>query len=85
MQHLKNRLAQHKLSIKNKTEPTALSKHNIDTGHCFDLENTKILTTENNYKRRLILEMIYIKLNPDSINFKTVVNHLSQIYFNILN
>lgn len=50
---------------------TSLSKHSVDAVYCFDLKNTNILSTVKNYKQKLFLEMIRIKQNSDSINFKT--------------
>lgn len=52
--------------------------------NCFNFENTKILSKNKNYKRRLFLEMVHIERNSWPIMFKTNINNPSQIYCNIL-
>lgn len=61
---------------------TALSIHATENKHKFDFDNTKIIDTENNYNKRL--EMINIKQNHKSINFRTDVDNLSSIYSNLI-
>lgn len=80
-QHLENRIKTHKYT---QNCSTALNKHEKSTKHKFDYDKTKILATEKNDKKRCILEMIHIKKNPNSVNDKTEINHLSKIYHNIL-
>ena len=58
---LHNRLLEHARSIKNKENKTALAEHAITNKHSFDFKNTKILDFENNFKKRLMLEMMYIQ------------------------
>lgn len=60
-QHSNNRLKQHKYNCKNidRTAPTA---HHLITGHGFNFEDTDILVTGTNYYKRLIRDMIYIKV-----------------------
>lgn len=52
-QYLKNRVYQHKHSIKstlnNLNNKTALTTHTLDKNHNFDFENTEILQMERNY------------------------------------
>ena len=84
-QYLKNRISQHKSSIKiTNSNKTALSEHCINLDHTFDFDNTKILCKENNQYKRYILEMLYIKNSKNSINFKTDYQNLSNVYEKIL-
>ena len=46
--------------------------------------DTKILDTENIFKKRLILEMIYIHKENFSVNYKTDIENLSTINNNII-
>lgn len=83
-QYLKKRIAQHKNSIKNNTNKTALSEHALNLFHNFDFNNVKILDKENNENKRYILEMLHIKTNNTSVNYKTDYQNLNNIYNNIL-
>ena len=88
-QYLKNRINQHKNSIqKKKLTPnipnTALSDHAVDNLHNFNFNNVKILNKETNYKKRLILEMIHIKKELKSINYRTDITNLNSIYNNLI-
>ncbi|KAI4461022.1 voltage and ligand gated potassium channel [Holotrichia oblita] len=67
-QYLKKRIYNHQYTVThNVTGETALSKHSKDRRHNFDFQNTKILKKENNYKKRLIYEMIYIKKDENAV------------------
>jgi hypothetical protein len=81
-QYLENRLKGHKYDKKN---TTALTKHELSKKHTFDYNNTKILKTENNQKKREFYEMIEIHKNKSAINDKKDVNNLSKIYTSLLN
>ncbi len=85
--YLKTRLREHKNDQKNyllRSNPTALVEHKIETGHDFEYDNTTILQTQSNYKKRLIAEMIEIQKNKNCVNKRTDIEHLSNAYFNIL-
>lgn len=85
--YLKQRLNEHKNDQRNfllKSNPTALVEHKIETGHNFDFDNTTILQTQSNYKKRLFAEMIEIQKNKNCVNKRTDVENLSTAYFNIL-
>lgn len=89
-QTLKNRLYQHKNSIKKKISTpnkpnTALSDHAVNNFHNFNFNSPKILHRENNLNKRLIYEMIEIKKSPKSINYKTDIEHLNSVYYNFFN
>ncbi|KAI4468002.1 hypothetical protein MML48_2g00000902 [Holotrichia oblita] len=84
-QYLKKRIYDHQYTVThNVTAETALSKHSKDRRHNFDFQNTKILKKENNYKKRLIYEMIYIKKDENAVNFRTDIDNLSVIYNNLI-
>ncbi|KAI4461480.1 atp-binding cassette abc transporter-related [Holotrichia oblita] len=84
-QYLKKRIYNHQYTAThNVTAETALSKHSKDRRHNFDFQNTKILKKENNYKKRLIYEMIYIKKDENAVNFRTDIDNLSVIYNNLI-
>lgn len=81
-QCLKQRLTLHKSDIKLRPHRCALAKHIKDSkGKCeADFNNVKILAYENNLKKRSFLEMCYINERHDTINAKSDINNLSQIY-----
>lgn len=81
-QYLENRLKGHKYDKKNKT---ALTKHESTTNHKMNYQETKILATEYNKHKREFLEMIYIKKEPESMNDRTDIKNLNQVYFSLLN
>lgn len=80
-QYLKNRLNSHTYDKKNKT---ALTNHMMETKHNFNYEQTEILKTETNNKKRELLEMIYIQKNNNTVNSKTDTNNLNKIYYNLI-
>lgn len=73
---LKTRISAHKsdqkLKLSNFKQKTALTNHCVQNKHKPDFDNVQILQTENNYKRRYMLEMLHIiNLPPDKrMNFK---------------
>lgn len=74
--------SQHKLSVKNLKTNTALSKHCVEN---FDYGKTKILEKGDKYKYKLFLEMFHIKENEKSINNRTDIENLSNLYFELIN
>lgn len=84
-QYLKNRLRAHAYGIKGRNgENTALKKHVAETGHSFKFKETRVIIQEKNEKKRLIKEMIEIKKDNKSINFKQDIEGLSNIYFKLI-
>ena len=87
-QYALKRIKQHKQSCNainiNKSERTALADHHFKEGHNLDFNNYSILDIENNYKKRLISEMINIKIN-NSINKKADTDNLSKVYDILIN
>ena len=51
-----------------RSECTMLADHSTNLKHNFDFSNPKILDKEHNLEKRLILEMIEILNNKNSIN-----------------
>lgn len=87
---LKTRISGHKSDQKyryNSTQKTALSSHCMELNHYPKFENTLILSRENNYKRRFMLEMLHIINTPmeKRINFKTDVDNIAQSYRYLVN
>lgn len=80
-QYLENRIKSHKYDKKN---ATALTNHENSEKHKFNFENTKIIGTECNNKKREILESIAIQKNQHTINDKKDVNNLSKIYLSVI-
>lgn len=78
---LKIRINEHKNNVKHRdAHHTALSQHSIQNEHTFNFDDVKILNNETYLRKRLILEMIQIKSHIHSINFKTDIDKLSNIY-----
>lgn len=82
---LKQRISQHKSDCRLGKHSCALAQHVHTTNHQFDFDNIKILDFETNQKKRLFLEMYHINKNKNSINYKSDIQKLSNIYCNILN
>jgi predicted GIY-YIG superfamily endonuclease len=75
-QYLIKRFTQH---IKGNEEHSALSNHLHSTGHSILFQNTSILCRENNTKKRLIKEAVYIQ-NQKCMNFQLDSETLSRAY-----
>jgi len=50
----------------------------------FDWQNVKILDHETNYFKRMIAEMIYIKIQKNGLNSVEDIEGLDSSYFNLL-
>ena len=87
-QKLKNRIKQHKGDHKSKTiktNNTAAFQHSKNTGHTFNFDNTQILQSERNLRKRLILEAININIyKKTSINLKSDIDNLNPTYTQLL-
>lgn len=83
-QSLKQRITQHKSDCRIGKRSCALVDHFQRADHHFDFNGSTVLQIENNYKKRLVYEMLHIAKNKDTINFKSDTNQLSTIYCNIL-
>jgi hypothetical protein len=66
---LRTRLNEHiRNSNPNTLKQTVITEHTLEYDHVFDWQNKKILDFETNYYKRLISEMIHIKLQTNGIN-----------------
>lgn len=86
---LKTRLSGHKSNFKNLNNnynKTALTQHCSDLKHNPDFDNIQILQKEDDYDKRLLLEMLHIISTPvkKRINFKTDTDNLAHSYRNII-
>ncbi|XP_044755187.1 uncharacterized protein LOC123314131 [Coccinella septempunctata] len=84
-QYLKERIRQHKRDCEDVANynKTAVTHHQMTTGHKFDFDNVEILDREKNGYRRNISEMIQIRRN-NTVNHREDVEHLSIIYSNLM-
>lgn len=84
-QWVKNRIALHKSDIRKRQDRCALTNHIMaNQEHNIDMDNVEILATENNYDRRIFMEMVHINKSDNTINKKTDTNHLNIIYTYLL-
>ena len=83
---LKTRVSKHRSDVNTKKEfASELSAHSLKEGHTFGFNNTRILSTEINDKKRMFLEMWHIKRNiKNTINKRTDIEGLSNLYCNIM-
>ncbi|CAD6224604.1 GSCOCG00011802001-RA-CDS, partial [Cotesia congregata] len=59
---IETKTKEHKNNIKlSPSKHNMLTTHRIDKNHNFDFNNVKVLHTEQNYKKRLILVTLYRK------------------------
>ena len=70
---------------KSENSGTALSEHHFELKHNFDFDQAKILDYESHYHKRNISEMTNIVLKKNrTVNHRTDVFGLSNLYFNLL-
>ena len=62
------------------SECTMLANHSTNIKHNFDFSNPKILDNEHNLEKRLILEMVEILNNKNSINKRSDIDCFSNVY-----
>lgn len=89
-QLLSTRILQHKkdaqkLTLKkvNVDSTSALSSHLHHTRHNIHLEDVRVVEREAIQSTRRVLEMIHIKMNPDSINKQSDCLYLHNSYNNL--
>ena len=65
---------------------TALTSHCASLSHVPNFEDTSVLSRENNYKRRFMLEMLQIIKTTvrKRINFKADTDNLAQNYRHLI-
>ncbi|KYN29802.1 hypothetical protein ALC57_00753 [Trachymyrmex cornetzi] len=66
---LQTRILEHKNHInRNTTTQSVITEHRLEHNHEFDWSNVRVLDTERFFSKCLISEMIYIKLQKNSLN-----------------
>ena len=80
---LKCRIQEHVANLK-KDGQYVINQHMTEHKHTFDFNGTEILDTEKVWRKRLISEMVHIKLQENPINIKEDTQKLSQYYDNLL-
>lgn len=87
-QKLKNRIKQHQTdqnTTRTQKNHTAAKQHSLDTGHKFKFDDTKIVTRERNWAKRLTKEKININLNRrKAINLKSDLEDFNPIFVHLL-
>jgi len=63
---------------------SVITKHMLELNHSFDWKNVKIMDLESHYYKRLISEMLYIKIQDNGLNSVEDIECLDSSYFNIL-
>lgn len=88
-QFLYKRVDQHRKNSSSKTETqnnkTSLSQHSVKFKHSFNFENAKILHKETNFKKRSLIESIYIAKNiKEVVNEKKDAGNINMFYANTI-
>jgi len=68
----------------NESKHSVIPEHMLSCNHSFHRDKVKILDTELNYNKRLILEMLHIKEQFNSINSQKNTEFLDDAYFCLL-
>lgn len=81
---LNTRVVEHRNSVRRGTSNSVISEHSFHSGHEFDWNNVKIVDRENEYKKRLISEMISIKRQVNGINIQSDTDFLPNVYDHVI-
>lgn len=81
---LGTRVKEHIANMKKENKKFVINEHTKNCKHKFDFENTRILDRESNWRKRLISEMVNIKLQDNSINIKEDTQKLSNHYTQLI-
>jgi len=76
---LKTRISKHRNINRNITTQSVITEHRLQFNH-FDWKNVKIIDSERFLGKHLILEMIFIKKQKNSINLQSDTEHLDDAY-----
>ncbi|KYN38925.1 hypothetical protein ALC56_06685, partial [Trachymyrmex septentrionalis] len=83
---LKTRIAEHRNHIRYKTSArSVITEHRLLHDHDFQWDDVQILDEEPSYRKRLILEMLHIKRQKNSLNLQTDTEGLHKAYLPIIN
>jgi len=82
---LRTRINEHQRDFyKNYERQSVVSRHRSDSGHDFLWDDIKILDTEHSYHKRLISEMLHIKMQKNGINLMKDTDFLDPAYCTLL-
>lgn len=82
---LKTRISEHRNDIRrNDDNISVITDHRINFKHDFDWDNVQILDNERFLAKRLISEMIYIRLQSNSLNLQSDTDFLHHAYSSLL-
>jgi hypothetical protein len=85
LRQLKTRITEHRNHIRrNTTNLSVITEHRLDFNHDFDWENVEILDKERFLSKRLVSEMLYIKLQKNGLNSQADTEFLHHAYVSIL-
>jgi len=79
-----NQLEHQRDFYKNYERQSVVSRHRSDLGHDFSWNDTKILDTEQSYHKRLISEMLHIKMQKNGINSMRDTDLLDPAYTTLI-
>ncbi|KAK9885600.1 hypothetical protein WA026_012362 [Henosepilachna vigintioctopunctata] len=77
---ISSRIISHKSDCRRGLNTCSLAEHVKNEHHIINYEETEILFTENNYYKRLFLEMVAINNTNNTMNKKTDTRNLNNIY-----
>ncbi|KYN39275.1 hypothetical protein ALC56_06352 [Trachymyrmex septentrionalis] len=82
---LKTRLKEHINDLKKPANShSVISNHRFDTDHVMDWDNAKILDSERSHYKRLVSEMIYIKMQKNGLNKQSDTERFPDLYLPLL-
>jgi hypothetical protein len=82
---LKTRTAEHRNNINRINTPqSVITEHRINCNHEFDWEGIKILDSERYLGRRLVSEMLHIRMQSNSLNLQSDTECLHHAYLSLL-
>ena len=81
---LKTRLKEHINDLKKVNSYSVISNHRSDTNHVMDWDNAKILDSERSYYKRLVAEMIHIKMQKNGLNKQSDTERFPELYLPLL-
>jgi len=79
-----DRLTAHRSDCRLHPDRCALAEHANTHHHNMEYASTRILATQPNITKRLFLEMAFISQEPNCINKRTDIKHLSELYSYLL-
>ncbi|EZA55116.1 hypothetical protein X777_05294 [Ooceraea biroi] len=82
---LKTRTSEHRHHIRRNTNThSVITEHRLNLNHEFDWENVHILDKEKFLSKRLVSEMIHIKLQNNSLSLQADTEFLHHAYISVL-